>query len=103
MQRPPLTSVGMDDFPRRLADLLESLATRVRALTVDRVDRGLLVAVALLPALSLALIAVVFFFLTVHGALAIPLGDAGAFAVLGGLFALGGVFTWRNRISKDEP
>ncbi len=92
----------MDDYPRRLADLLESLATRVRSLTVDRVDRVFRLVAFALPALVLGIVAIVFLFLTIHGALAIPLGDAGALAVLGGLFAVGGLFTWRNRTSKDE-
>lgn len=92
----------MDDYPRRLADLLESLATRVRAVTVDRVDRVFVLVALALPALVLALLAVVFLFLTIHGALAVPLGDAGALAVMGGLFALAGAFTWRKRSPKDE-
>ena len=92
----------MDDYPRRLADLLESLATRVRSVTVDRVDRVFVLVAFALPALVLALLAVVFLFLTIHGALAVPLGDAGAFAVMGGLFAVAGAFTWRMRSPKDE-
>lgn len=93
----------MDDYPRRLADLLESLATRVRSLTVDRVDRAFRLVALALPALVLGIVAIVFLFLTIHGALSIPLGDAGALAVVGGLFAAGGLFTWRKRTSKDEP
>lgn len=91
----------MDDLPRRLAALLESLATRVRSLTVDRVDRVARIVALVLPAAVLGGFAVVFLFMTIHGALAIPLGDAGAFAVVGGLFGVGGLFLWQKRTSNE--
>lgn len=92
----------MEDLPRRLAELLESVATRVRAMTVDRIARGVTMVSLALPLLVLALLTVVFLFLTIHGALAIPLTDAGAFGVMAGLFALGGVLAWRRRSHQPE-
>jgi MYXO-CTERM domain-containing protein len=92
----------MEDLPRRLAELLESVATRVRAMTVDRIARGVTMVSLALPLLVLALLTVVFLFLTIHGALAIPLTDAGAFGVMAGLFALGGALAWRRRSHQPE-
>ncbi|HSJ28121.1 MAG TPA: hypothetical protein VLB67_07900 [Acidimicrobiia bacterium] len=92
----------MEDLPRRLAELLETVASRVRAMTVDRVAKGVTVASLGIPLLVLALLTVVFLFMTIHGALAIPLSDAGAFGVLTGLFALGGAFAWRKRTDDSE-
>jgi hypothetical protein len=91
----------MEDLPRRLAELLETVAGRIRAMTIDRVAKGVTIASLALPLLVLALLTVVFLFMTIHGALAIPLTDAGAFGVLAGLFALGGALAWRKR--TDEP
>lgn len=91
----------VEDFPARFADLLESVAVRARSLTVDRARRVVKVASLALPALTLGLVAVVFLFLTIHGALAIPLGHWGAFAVEGGVFALAGVLLWSKRATQD--
>lgn len=92
----------MDDWPTKLADLLEGVATRIRAMTVDRASKAITIVSLALPALVLVLIAVVFLFMTIHGALAIPLGSAGAFAVIGGLFLVGGAFVWTRRTRSPE-
>lgn len=92
----------MEDLPRRLAELLETVATRVRAMTVDRIARAVTMASLALPVLVLGLLTIVFLFMTIHGALAIPLTDAGAFGVIAGLFAIGGALAWRKRTSTPE-
>ena len=92
----------MDDWPTRLADLLEAVATRVRALTVDRAAKAIKVVSLALPILVLVSVAVVFLFMTIHAALAIPLGSAGAFGVIGGLFLVGGAFVWTRRTRSPE-
>lgn len=92
----------MEDFPRRLAELLETVATRIRALTVDRIARGVTIASLAIPAMVLALLAVVFLFMTIHAALAIPLTDAGAHGVMAGLFLIAGALLWRKRAQDHE-
>ena len=92
----------MDDWPTRLADLLEAVATRVRALTVDRAAKAIKVVSLALPILVLVSVAVVFLFMTIHAVLAIPLGSAGAFGVIGGLFLVGGAFVWTRRTRSPE-
>nr|NIR41474.1 hypothetical protein [Actinomycetota bacterium]NIS35004.1 hypothetical protein [Actinomycetota bacterium]NIT97855.1 hypothetical protein [Actinomycetota bacterium]NIU71007.1 hypothetical protein [Actinomycetota bacterium]NIV89567.1 hypothetical protein [Actinomycetota bacterium] len=56
----------MDDFPVRLADLLESITARVRALTVDRAEKAVTIVSLSFAAVTLALLAVVFLFMTIH-------------------------------------
>ncbi|MEX2654826.1 MAG: hypothetical protein WD532_07335 [Acidimicrobiia bacterium] len=90
----------MEDLPRRLAELLETVAIRVRAMTIDRIARVVTMASLAAPLLVLAVLTLVFMFMTIHGALAIPLTNAGAFGVLAGLFGLGGAFAWRKRSQK---
>lgn len=92
----------MDDLPRRLAELLETVATRVRALTIDRIARVVTMASLAAPLIVLAILTLVFMFMTIYGALAIPLTSAGAFAVLAGLFGVVGAFAWRKRSQKSE-
>jgi succinate-acetate transporter protein len=92
----------MEDLPRRLAELLETVATRVRAMTIDRIARGVTVASLAIPLVVFALLAVIFLLMTIHSALAIPLTDAGAFGVMAGLFAIGGALAWRKRSQNQE-
>lgn len=92
----------MQDFPARLAEFLESIAMKVRALTVDRARRGVGLVAAALPLAVLALMGLVFLVLTIHRTLAIPLGQLGAFGIEGGLFAVGGLLVWRMRNPKRE-
>ena len=91
----------MEDFPARFADLLESIATRVRALTTDRVSKWIRVTSMGLVAATLGMMAVIFLLLTIYGALAIPLGPDGAFGLLGGLLLAAGVIirSKRNKVT----
>jgi len=92
----------MDELPRRLAELLEAIATRIRAMTVDRVAKTVTIASLAIPLLVFALLAIVLLFLTIFRALAIPLTSAGAYAVLAGLFGIGGALVWRKRSIDPE-
>ena len=89
--------IHMDEFPIRFADLLESIATKVRALTTDRVRKWIRLSSLGLVAATLGMMAVVFLLLTIYGALAIPLGPDGAFGVLGAIFLVVGVVLWSKR------
>ena len=92
----------MEDFPTRLADLLESVATKVRSLTVDRASKAITLTAMALPVAVFGLLAIVFLFMTIHGALAVPLTDAGAYGVIVGLFVIGGALLWRKRNETPE-
>ena len=87
----------MDDFPARFADFLEMIATRVRSLTVDRVNRWIRLSSLGMAAATLGLLALVFLVLSIYGALAIPLGSDGAFGVLGLVVLIFGLILWGNR------
>ena len=87
----------MEEFPTRFADLLESVAARARALTTDRVRRWIRISSLGLVAVTLGMMAIVFVLLTIYGALAIPLGPDGAFAVLGAIALVAAIFLWTKR------
>jgi hypothetical protein len=87
----------VDDFPARFADFLESVATRIRSLTVDRVNRFIRLSSLGMAAATLGLLALVFLVLSIYGALAIPLGSDGAFGVLGLVVLIFGIIVWSNR------
>jgi hypothetical protein len=90
----------MQEYATRFADLLEQVAIRVRAMTVDRVARGIKLGGLGILAAALALTAVVFLVWTIFGALEIPLTTAGAFAVFGVVLAVAGGIMWFQRTKE---
>ena len=91
----------MDDFPVKIANLLESIATRVRSMTVDRVARlakwiagGLVLAVIV----SLASFFLLVGLFRLIGEL---VGVELAYGIVGGLFVALGISLWRKR--KPKP
>lgn len=87
----------MEELAAQFADLIEGLATKIRALTIDRVSKGIKVAGLGILAATLALTAVVFLLWAIFGALEIPLTTAGAFGVCAGVFAVVGIVMWIKR------
>ena len=92
----------MEDLATRFADLLESTTAKVRSMTVDRARTGITIAALAIPTLVLAVFVVVFLFMTIHGALAIPLGQWGAYAVEAGVFLVVGVLVWIKRLPEES-
>jgi len=91
----------MQDYAARFADLLEQVAQKVRAMTIDRIARVIKLAGLGIVAAALALTALVFLVWTIFGALEIPLTTAGAFAVFGVVLAVAGGVLWFRRSRND--
>jgi len=91
----------MHEYAARFADLLEQVAIKVRAMTVDRISRAIKLAGLGILAAILGLTSVVFLVWTIFGALEIPLTTAGAFGVFGVVLAVGGGILWFKRSRND--
>ncbi len=90
----------MEDFSVKFAAYLEATAHKIRSMTVDKVA-GVADKVALgIPLIAMALLSAAFLVLTIHGALAVPLGSGGASGTLAGLFFVVGLLVWRTRKSE---
>ncbi len=94
----------MDDFPAKLADLLESIAARVRALTVDRVARWTKMAALGFVAASLGVLAAVFLGIGLFRLVSSVIGVTPTYAALAGLLLVAGLFLWiiRTRPAKES-
>lgn len=95
----------MEDFPAKIANSLEAIALKIRAMTVDRV-RGVAKWAALgLLLTTLAFLAVVFLLIGVFRVLGELIGVRTTYAVIGGLFVVGGALLWSMRTSRkpEEP
>ncbi len=88
----------MDDFPVKIADLLESLATRIRSLTVERVAGwARWTAVGVVLAL-VGLVMTIFTIVALFRLLAGLVTTEGAYGILGAIFVFAGIFLWRKRL-----
>lgn len=89
-------------YSARFADLLEGIARRVRAITVERLATAVTftalgVGVALLVVAALVLACIGIFRL-----LAVGVGATAAYAISGGLFLGAGWLIWRKRAPAPE-
>lgn len=91
----------MQDYAARFADLLEQVAVKIRAMTIDRIARVIKLTGLGILAAGLALTALIFLVWTIFGALEIPLTTAGAFAVFGVVLAVAGGILWFQRSRND--
>jgi hypothetical protein len=92
----------MEDFPAKIADLLESVATKVRRLTVERVAGwARWTAVGFILALLGALM-LIFFLVAIFRLLAGLVTVEGAYGIFGGIFVLIGIFLWSKRLATPE-
>jgi hypothetical protein len=92
----------VDDFPVKLADLLEGVASKARALTIDRVAHWSKMAALGLVAASLGFLAVLFLLIGLFRLLASLIGVTPSYAVLGGIFLIGGVILWVMRTKPPK-
>lgn len=92
----------MHEYAARFADLLQQVATKVRAMTVDRLARVIKLSGLGIVAAALALTAVVFAVWAIFGALEIPLTTAGAFAVFGLVLVVAGGIMWFTRSRTND-
>ena len=92
----------MDDFPVKLADFLEGVATKARALTIDRVAQWTKMAALGLVVATLGLIAVLFLLIGLFRLLSSVTGVTPAYAIIAGIFLVGGAFLWVKRTQPPK-
>lgn len=92
----------MEQFADKFADFLEAKAQKVRSLTVDRLDRLIVVLVLGIIATVLTLTAGTLLSIALFRILATYVTPEGAYAIFGGLFIVAGAFVWTRRKPKQE-
>ncbi len=90
----------MDDFPAKIADLLESVATRVRSMTVDRLAGAARWTAVGLVLATMGLLAALFLVFGLFRLIGELIGFELTYAVLGGLFLIAGMLLWSKRTPK---
>ena len=97
-----MTDRPRNDYPAKIADLLEKTATRIRSLTVERASVAVTWTALGLVIATLAIIAVIWLLVGFFRALGTLMGQELAYAVVGGILLVVGVFLWMKRFPKDE-
>lgn len=92
----------MEDFPTRIAELLESVATKVRSMTVDRLAGAARWTAAGLVLVVLGMLLVVFLVVGLIRILGGLIGVEWTYVLIGGLFLVLGLFLWGKRKPKTE-
>ncbi|NNC93761.1 MAG: hypothetical protein HKN80_14860 [Acidimicrobiia bacterium] len=92
----------MDDFPIKLADLLESVAGKARALTVDRVAQWTKMAALGLVVATLGLLALLLLIIGLFRLISSLVGVTPTYAILGGIFLVAGAFLWVERTKPPK-
>lgn len=87
----------MEELAAKFADFVESIATKIRELTIDRVARGIRVTGLGILAATMAFASVLFLLWAIFGALEIPLTTAGAYGVLAAVLIGAGFYLWQKR------
>jgi len=90
-------------FPSRIASLLEQAAVRIRETTVDRIAVYVTwIAIGIIVA-GAAFMVVYWLLVSLFRALGEAVGQELAYAIVGGILVLVGVFLWWKRWPKDDP
>ncbi|MEA2010140.1 MAG: hypothetical protein U9N78_05500 [Actinomycetota bacterium] len=97
-----MTDRPRNDYPAKIADFLEQLATRIRSLTVDRASLAVTWTAIGLVIATVAVLAVIWLLVGFFRALGTLIGQELAYAVVGGILLLAGVFVWMKRYPEDE-
>ena len=92
-----------EDFPQRIAGMLESVADKVRSLTVDRIATAVKW-IAMGPILTvLAIIAIWFLLIGLFRIGGEVVGGTRIiYAIVGGLFVVVALFLWSRRHDESE-
>ena len=86
----------------RLADLLETIATRIREMSVDRAATGITWAAIGVIALFAGLTALFWLLVGIFRILGTLMGTETAYAVVGLLLILAGALVWSRRYPQDR-
>jgi high-affinity Fe2+/Pb2+ permease len=97
-----MTDRPRNNYPAKIADFLEQIATRIRSLTVDRASLAVTWTAIGLVVATLAVLAVIWLLVGFFRALGTLIGQELAYAVVGGILLLVGVFLWMKRYPDDE-
>ncbi len=97
-----MTDRPRNDYPAKIADFLEQTATRIRSVTVERASVAITWTALGLVLATIAVLAVIWLLIGFFRALGTLMDQELAYAVVGGILLLIGVFLWMKRFPKDE-
>ena len=91
------------DFPAEIADLLETVATKIRSMTVDRAENAITWSALGIMVAMIAVLAVTWLLVAFFRAFGELVGQEVAYAIVGGILIVIGALVWMRRIPEDDP
>lgn len=96
-----MTDRQSTDYPAKVADFFEDLATKIRSLTVDRASMAITWMALGIVIASIAFLIVLWLLVSLFRALGELMGVETAYAVVGGILIVVGALLWSRRFPKD--
>ena len=96
-----MTDRQRSDYPAKVADFFEDLATKIRSVTVDRASLAVTWAALGIMLGAIAFLVVLWLLVSLFRALGELIGVETAYAVVGGILIVVGALLWRMRFPKD--
>ncbi len=96
-----MTDRQRSDYPAKVADFFEDLATKIRSVTVDRASMAITWAALGIILGAIAFLVVLWLLVSLFRALGELMGVETAYAVVGGILIVVGALLWRRRFPKD--
>lgn len=90
------------DYPTRIADFLEELATKIRSMTVDRAEKAVTWTALGVVLFMVGLLIVSWLLVALFRALGALVGQEVAYAITGGILIIVGALLWIRRFPDDD-
>lgn len=90
------------DYPAQIADFLEEIAVKIRALTVDRAENAVTWTALGLMLGTIAILGVIWVLVAFFRALGTLVGQEAAYAIVGGILIVVGALVWMRRFPKED-
>ena len=97
-----MTDRPRSDYPSKIADFLEGLATRIREMTVDRASTAVTWTAIGIVIATVGALALIWFLVGFFRAFGTLVGQELAYAIVGGILLLAGVLVWVKRYPDNE-
>jgi predicted membrane channel-forming protein YqfA (hemolysin III family) len=97
-----MTDRSRPDYPAKIADFLDDIASRIRSMTVDRAAVAVTWTAIGIVVAAVAALALIWFLISFFRALGTLIGQEWAYLVVGGILLLVGVLVWVKRYPDEE-
>jgi hypothetical protein len=90
------------DLPAEIADFLQTVATKIRSMTVDRAENAITWSALGIMLAMIAILGVIWLLVAFFRAFGELVGQEVAYAIVGGILIVVGALVWMRRFPEDD-